>query len=215
MQKLVILNISNMKSKYTIDESFYEFNEELGIYSKPLKRYLKGYAKTKDEYLKVSLKCVGEEKTKTFLYHKVMWEHFNGEVPGGMELNHKDENKHNFKISNLEAITHSDNINYGTRNKRVGKKNAVKLKGKTLPDEVKKKIGEKSRGKTHTGATKEKLSKLHFKIVDKIDKITGEVLKTYHDTRELLKDGFSPKQVSACCTGFHKTHKDYMWRHPL
>lgn len=203
------------QTMYTIDESYYEFDEELGIFSKPLGRYLKGYAQTEDDYLKLSLKVIGEKHTRTFLYHKVLWEHFKGKIPDGFELNHIDENKHNFKISNLELVTHSQNINYGTRNERVGKKNAAKLKGKTLPDEVKKKIGDKSRGRTHTDATKEKLSKLHFKIVDKIDKITGEVLKTYYDIRELLKDGFSPGQVSACCTGFHKTHKDYMWRHPL
>lgn len=46
------------KSKYTVDETYYEFDKELGIFSKEIGRYLKGYAQTEDDYLKVSLKAV-------------------------------------------------------------------------------------------------------------------------------------------------------------
>lgn len=38
------------------------------------------------------------------------------------EINHKDENKANNIYHNLEWCTHSYNINYGTRNERVSKK---------------------------------------------------------------------------------------------
>lgn len=44
---------------------------------------------------------------------------FLGVPPENMEINHKDENKANNAISNLEYITHRDNINYGTRNQRT------------------------------------------------------------------------------------------------
>ena len=203
------------QSMYTIDESYYEFDEELGIFSKPLGRYLKGYAQTEDEYLKISLKVIGEKHTKTFLYHKVLWEHFKGKIPDGLELNHRDENKHNFKISNLELVTHSQNINYGTRNEKVGKKNAEKLRGRKLPEEVKKKIGDACRGKKMPKDVVKRLAELRFKYADRIDAITGEVLKSYFSADEIRKDGFSLKQVSACCVGFHKTHKGYIWKRPL
>ena len=36
-----------------------------------------------------------------------------------LEINHKDENPSNCRIDNLEWCTHSYNINYGTRNKKV------------------------------------------------------------------------------------------------
>lgn len=44
---------------------------------------------------------------------------FLGAPPENMEVNHKDEDKGNNSIDNLEYITHRDNINYGTRNQRT------------------------------------------------------------------------------------------------
>lgn len=36
------------------------------------------------------------------------------------EVNHKDENKKNNCVDNLEWMIHRDNLNYGTRNERAG-----------------------------------------------------------------------------------------------
>lgn len=45
------------------------------------------------------------------------------------EINHKDENKLNNALNNLEWCTKSYNINYGNRNKVAGSKIAVALLG--------------------------------------------------------------------------------------
>lgn len=40
-----------------------------------------------------------------------------------LEVNHKDENKNNNAITNLEWVTHKENCNYGTRNERIKNSN--------------------------------------------------------------------------------------------
>jgi hypothetical protein len=44
---------------------------------------------------------------------------FFGNIPNNMEVNHKDENKMNNRIENLEIVSHASNCRYGTRNKRI------------------------------------------------------------------------------------------------
>lgn len=44
--------------------------------------------------------------------HRVVWEAFNGPIPGRMEINHKDLNRSNNTLSNLEILSHKDNINH-------------------------------------------------------------------------------------------------------
>ena len=45
--------------------------------------------------------------------HRLIADTFLGEHPE-LEVNHKDENKLNNALSNLEFLTHKENINYGT-----------------------------------------------------------------------------------------------------
>lgn len=59
---------------------------------------------------------------KQFTVHKLIYTTFLGNVPEGCEINHKDENPSNNALSNLEAVTHRENMNWGTRNERVSEK---------------------------------------------------------------------------------------------
>ena len=99
-----------MKNK--IDESKYLIKED-GIYSKYFHRKLKGHVSV-DGYVILTLQCE-DGKPHSMYYHIVMWNHFYGEVPDGLQINHIDENKENNCLWNLELLTPKDNCNYGNR----------------------------------------------------------------------------------------------------
>lgn len=44
--------------------------------------------------------------------HRVVWVLNHGPIPDGMEINHKDGNKSNNAIENLELVTHQDNMKH-------------------------------------------------------------------------------------------------------
>lgn len=65
----------------------------------------------KDKCSRVELWCDG--KHKTFLVHRLEAIAFLGEAPKGMTVNHKDGNRQNNSIDNLEWCSRADNIRYG------------------------------------------------------------------------------------------------------
>jgi len=42
--------------------------------------------------------------------HRIIWEHYNGSIPKGFDIHHKDGNKFNNDISNLECICHKKHL---------------------------------------------------------------------------------------------------------
>jgi hypothetical protein len=44
--------------------------------------------------------------------HRMMWEAFNGRIEGRLEINHKDLNRGNNRLENLEIVTHQQNIQH-------------------------------------------------------------------------------------------------------
>ena len=85
----------------------------------------------KGGYLAVSL--IKDKKKKIYLIHRLAYEAFIGKLPKFerkgkghchemFEINHKDENKENNHIENLELITRLENIRYGTRSRRQAMK---------------------------------------------------------------------------------------------
>ena len=102
--------------------------------AKSLDRYIKGKGhslqlkkgrilkpmKDNNGYLKVRL-CNGE-KSKTFNLHRLVAEAFIDNPDNLPYVNHKDENKTNNVVTNLEWCDRSYNNNYGTRNKRISEK---------------------------------------------------------------------------------------------
>ena len=73
-------------------------------------------------YLGVILSKNGE--TKPCKVHRLIAEAFIPNPDNLPEVNHKDEDKTNNSVENLEWILHKDNCNHGTRNERVAKANS-------------------------------------------------------------------------------------------
>ena len=65
---------------------------------------------TKKGYKRISL--VKNNKQKLFMVHRLVYEAFNGTIPENMEINHKDYNRTNNNINNLELLVHKDNVRY-------------------------------------------------------------------------------------------------------
>lgn len=67
-------------------------------------------------------------KYKHYLVHRLIWEAFNGPIPKGFVINHKDENKLNNCLSNLEMVTPQYNTMYGTARKRMVEKRSMPVR---------------------------------------------------------------------------------------
>lgn len=75
---------------------------------------------TKAGYYEVQLHK--DHKPKQFRVHRLVAEAYINNPENKPEVNHKDENKLNNCINNLEWSTPKENMNYGTRSKRMSKK---------------------------------------------------------------------------------------------
>ena len=101
-------------------EGVYQISTNGNIKSVPRKGTRGGLlisTKDKDGYLCVGLNKNG--KRKTFKVHRLVAITFIPNIDNLPEVNHKDENKSNNCVDNLEWCTHDYNSNYGTRGKRI------------------------------------------------------------------------------------------------
>lgn len=91
----------------------YDVFEDGRIWSYKTKIFLKPYTR-KDGYQQVNLSD-NEGKRKSYLLHRVVYEAVTGEpIPKGFEINHRSEVKTENMITNLELMSHKQNVNYGS-----------------------------------------------------------------------------------------------------
>jgi hypothetical protein len=108
-----------------------------------------------------------------------------------LECNHKDEDKLNNRIDNLNWLTRKENMNWNNLHQRI-KRSPYKY------------------SEYRTQKVKEKLSKkiIGTSIID-----NSEI---YFDSiNDAFKSGFNIGNISACCLGKRKKHKGYYWKFAL
>lgn len=91
---------------------------------KPCKDYkggiLLGGMSGASNHKQVTLSFKNNKKIK--LVHSLVMEAFKGKTPIGFEINHKDGDKSNNRLRNLEFLTHRDNMLHAYRNGLVSNK---------------------------------------------------------------------------------------------
>ena len=127
-----------------------------------------------------------EGKGKTCKIHKLVAQAFLENPNSLPEVNHKDEDKTNNKVENLEWCTRAYNLTYNGRAEKVGKK----LRGRKLTEEHIKKIS---------------------KPVFSVDKESGLIM-WWQSAREAEKcTGINNSNIIACCKGKVKSAGGHIW----
>ena len=151
----------------------------------------------KKGYLIVGLSKNG--KRKTVIVHRIVAQAFIPNPNKYPQINHKDENKTNNNIDNLEWCTNSYNHNFGTHNERVGLANT---------------------GKERTQESRERYKKSQERRRDKIAyrilqyDLNGVFIKEWRCAFDIEKElGFQRSTIRDCCNQKTKTFKGYIWRY--
>lgn len=106
-----VSNIGNVKTLDKYVNSSIKNNNKVKRKTKILKQY------NKNGYLQVSLSK--ENKRYYFGVHRLVAMAFLPNTNNLPQVNHKDENKLNNKVDNLEWCSAKYNCNYGTRNSKI------------------------------------------------------------------------------------------------
>ena len=112
-----LYEVSNLGRVRSLDRYVKYSNGQIHLHKSKVLSLLKG----EYGYIQVNLHCNG--KNKRCFVHRLVAQAFIHNPDNLSEVNHKDEDKSNNNVDNLEWCNRSYNINYGTRTERQKKTN--------------------------------------------------------------------------------------------
>lgn len=170
-------------------EGLYAITEDGQIWSYKSKKFLiPNY--DANGYLKINL--FKDRKNKSCTIHRLVAETYIPNPNNLSQVNHKDENKTNNHINNLEWCDAKYNMNYGTRTQRASETN----RGQKRSEETKKNISEARKNKGN-----KPVKCIETDIV---------YISTVSANRET---GIDNSCISKCCKGQRKTAGSYHWQY--
>ena len=133
------------------------------------------------------VKLYNNNKSKSVAIHRLVAKAFIPNPDNLPQVNHKDENKTNNNVENLEWCTNDYNIHYGTIAKRLSE--AIR------------------NSEAHKAYSKRRCKK-----VAQIDE-SGNIIEIWNSVVSVSTKGFYPESVIACCKGRKQTYKGYKWQY--
>ena len=133
------------------------------------------------------VKLYHNTKTKTIAIHRLVAGAFIENPHSLPQVNHKDENKQNNNVDNLEWCTNDYNVHYGT---------VIRRRGESIKN-----------SEAH-----KRYSERRCKKVAQLDD-KNNILKVWKSVVSAEDDGFYSDGVIACCKGRKQTYKGYKWQY--
>ena len=196
-------------------EGLYGITKDGKIYNLKYKRFLKA-ASDKDGYLRINLSKNGQKVS--YRVHRLVALTYIPNPNNYPIINHKDENKQNNNVSNLEWCTHKYNTNYGTAIQRQSEK----LKGRKFTEEHIKRLSESHKGYKPSEETRNKISKANkgkrmsennhnSKKIICIE--SGRVFDCISDALEFMGKDRRNSAIGECLKGRTRTAYGYHWEY--